>query len=397
MAALVTSAITFLYTGFAFFIQNNNINTWVSCSIGGLFMLVHLFYRYKKLKALKLYISLVIPIWIFVDTICVGGDFSQSAAFLAVIALIYILYEGQTVIQSVLVATVLSLFSFSSMFVKYRGPIFDPLDQPFDEILVMYIAVIWIFAIFRRRDREKQRLFEALEHKNESLIITTNELERFTNIASHDLKSPLRNISSFLSLIERDIKRGKTENLLDNLDFAKKGAQQMHDLIQGILEISNVNQNLHVTKGQFSLRLLLENAIDNLRLEIAEKNAVVQYGELPSYLCSDVELTLLFQNLIQNGVKYNTSPQPSVTIAFEETSEYLKVFFADNGIGIEPQYHSYIFEHFKRLHSAREYTGTGLGLSLCQKIAQKHKGEIQLISEVGKGSQFILVLPSNPQ
>jgi light-regulated signal transduction histidine kinase (bacteriophytochrome) len=344
-----------------------------------------------------LYISMVVPVWIFLDTICIGGDFSQSAAFLAIIALIYILYEEQLVLRRWLVSIVLVLFTVSTLFAKYRGSIFAATDQPFDELLVMYVSVIWIFTIFGRRDREKQRLFRDLENKNKSLLIATQELERFTNIASHDLKSPLRNISSFIGLIERDLKRGNSERLLDNLDYAKKGAQQMHHLIQGILEVSSVNQNVFVTKGMFDLGELMQNAIDNLRLEIAEKNAIVNHGPLPSYLCCDVEMTLLFQNLIQNGIKYNTSPQPIINITFEETREQLKITFADNGIGIEPQYHSYVFEHFKRLHSASEYMGTGLGLSLCQKIAQKHKGEIQLVSEIGKGSQFVLVLPVIPE
>ncbi|MBK8565748.1 MAG: hypothetical protein IPN76_20995 [Saprospiraceae bacterium] len=271
------------------------------------------------------------------------------------------------------------------------------MDQPFDELLAVYVCVIWIYSIFGQYAQVKQKLINDLEQKNQVLMATKEELERFTNIASHDLKSPLRNISSFIGLIERDIKRGNTENLLGNLEFAKKGAQQMHHLVQGILEISSVNQNAFVKKDQYSLSQLLEDAVTNLRLEIAEKNAVVQYGALPDYHCNDVEMTLLFQNLVQNGIKYNKSPQPAISITAEQIDGHLKLSFTDNGIGIEPQFHSYVFEHFKRLHSSQEYMGTGLGLSLCQKIVQKHKGEIQLISALGKGSQFVVVLPNNPE
>lgn len=297
----------------------------------------------------------------------------------------------------VLVGLVLALFTLSTLYVKTHGPLFDIIVQPFDELVVVYVSVLWIYSIFGQYDRVKQKLIYDLEQKNQTLMATQEELERFTNIASHDLKSPLRNISSFLSLIERDIKRGNTDNLLGNLEFAKKGAQQMHHLVQGILEISSVNQNAFVTKDQFSLSQLLEDAVNNLRLEIGEKNAVVQYGELPDYHCNNVEMTLLFQNLVQNGIKYNKSPQPAITVTAEQTDGQLKLTFTDNGIGIEPQFHSYVFGHFKRLHSSQEYMGTGLGLSLCKKIVQKHNGEIQLNSALGKGSQFVVLLPTNPE
>lgn len=395
-AAIITSFITFAYAASSVFFPNGKLNAIISTSIGLIFLAVHLFYRYRKLEALKLYFSLVVPIWIFTDTICLGGDYSQSAGFLAIISLMYVFYEHQKVLQRILVTVVLCLFTFSSLFVKYHGTIFEEVDQPFDEILVMVVSVIWVFSILNKRDRENRLLIEHLEQKNKYLKATTEELERFTNIASHDLKSPLRNISSFLGLIERDLKRGDTANLQYNLEFAKKGAQQMHYLIQGILEISSINHHAHPNKQEHNLSDLMEIVIANLSLEIKEKNAVVSYQGLPSYRCNDVEFTLLFQNLLQNGIKYNKSPQPKVVVSTEHTPEHIKIIFEDNGIGIEPQYHDYIFEHFKRLHTSNEYMGTGLGLSLCRKIAQKNHGEIRVVSELGKGSKFIVELPANP-
>ena len=104
-------------------------------------------------------------------------------------------------------------------------------------------------------------------------------------------------------------------------------------------------------------------------------------------------MTLLFQHLLQNGLKYNKSLQPKVKIEVAEKGQRLEISFTDNGIGIEEKYHDYIFEHFKRLHSSSEYTGTGLGLSLCRKIVIKHGGQLLVQSELGKGSTFTISLP----
>jgi signal transduction histidine kinase len=396
-SAIISAIVCFAYGCLEFFTEPSYFHATVTYSLAAIFVVAHLLFRYGMFLALKIHICLVLSLWVTMDCIFMGGDFSQSAIFLCISTVTYVLYQGQRTTQIILVSIVLGLFTFSTAFLKIHGPLFENMDQPFDELLAVYVCVIWIYSIFGQYAQVKQKLINDLEQKNQTLMATKEELERFTNIASHDLKSPLRNISSFIGLIERDIKRGNTENLLGNLEFAKKGAQQMHHLVQGILEISNVNQNAFDTKGQFSLSQLLEDAVTNLRLEIAEKNAVVQYGELPTYHCNDVEMTLLFQNLLQNGIKYNKSPQPAISITAEQTDRHIKLSFTDNGIGIEPQFHSYVFEHFKRLHSSQEYMGTGLGLSLCQKIAQKHKGEIQLISALGKGSQFVVLLPTNPQ
>ncbi|MCC6723781.1 MAG: GHKL domain-containing protein [Saprospiraceae bacterium] len=395
-ASNITAIAAFLYGSFAFFLPNGKINTIVSASVGTIFLLVNVFYRYRKLEAVKLYFSLVVPLWIMVDTICVGGDFSQSAAFLAITAMIYVLYEDRKTMQQVLVFVVLSMYTASTLIVQYNGTLFPPIEQPLDELIVMVVSVIWIFSMLGKRDKEKKRLIQSLEEKNKTLKATSEELERFTFIASHDLKSPLRNISSFLGLIERDMKRGDTTNFYQNLEFARKGAQQMHYLIQGILEISNINQDQFAHRANYDLGQLMEIAITGLRLEIAEKNAWVQLSSMPEYFCNDIEFTLLFQNLIQNGIKYNTSLQPKVSIHSKQDNEQLKIIFEDNGIGIEPKYHSYIFEHFKRLHTQSDYAGTGLGLSLCKKIVEKHGGSISLSSELGKGSQFIVALPVKP-
>ncbi|MBI1225744.1 MAG: hypothetical protein GC192_10955 [Bacteroidetes bacterium] len=393
-ASVITSAITFTYASISLFLPNGKINAVVSSSVGLLFAFVNVFYKLNKLEALKLYFSVAVPLWVMVTTMLIGGDFSQSAAFLTLIAMIYVFYEQRKKLRNFLTATLLCMFIISSLFVKYHGTVFTEIEQPFDEVVVMVIAVIWTYSLLGKRDRERLFLIENLERNYVSLKATTEELERFTYIASHDLKSPLRNISSFIGLIERDIQRGNYSNLLNHIGYARRGAEQMHYLIQGILEVSSINGDIYATKKAHNLGQLLDMAITNLNLEIAERNAEIIHTPLPEYYCNDVEFTLLFQNLIQNGIKYNKSEVPKINISSEASPEGpLRIIFADNGIGIEPKFQDYVFEHFKRLHTSSEYLGTGLGLSLCKKIVEKHHGTIYLDSALGKGSKFIIDLP----
>lgn len=288
-----------------------------------------------------------------------------------------------------------NIFSYIAvlLYLQFEAPLFKLKDDPYDEIVVFLVSVCWLFLILEKHDRDENLLIGSLERKNESLKKATEELERFANIASHDLKSPLRNIASFLGLIERNFKRGDTSNLLNNLEFAKSAATQMHFLVESILEISKVNQDANPHKEVADLNALLKNALNNLHQDIVDKKASIKAATLPHYYCNPFEMTLLFQNFIENAIKYNQSEKPVVEVNASEEMNALKIAISDNGIGIDEQYHEYIFDHFKRLHSSSQYSGTGLGLSLCKKIVQKHDGIIKVESAVGEGSTFTVVLP----
>lgn len=382
-----------IYTLYAILIQKDLLNFLTTLPFLIIFLLEIIFYRYRLIEQLKHVLVLGLPLLISGETLCMGGDFSQSAALLACLAVGYVFFVGNK--QKVFLIGLLNILVYCIVLVylKVYGPLFGLKDDPFDEIVVLVVSAGWLYFLLNKHDRDQNRLIQHLEHKNQSLLVTTQELERFTNIASHDLKSPLRNIASFLGLIERQFKRGDTTDLLENLEYAQKGAVQMHNLIEGILEISKVNQNVKPEMELVDLNSLLNNAISNLNQDIKDKKASVSSAVLPHVHCNPTEFTLLFQNLLQNAIKYNQSNQPMVEVSAAEEAGQLKISFTDNGIGIEQKYYDYIFDHFKRLHSGTEYVGTGLGLSLCKKIVQKHGGKIVLESELAKGSTFTLVLP----
>jgi signal transduction histidine kinase len=393
-ASFLTAIFTIFYAFFAWFTFNDTVYALLSFSIGCMYLMAMIFHHFKLFEWVRIYFSIIVPLWIYVVHLIIGGQFSQSAALITTLILIYIFYEKEPKKLWRYTGVNVALFILTIVYVEIFGTLLPAKDRPFDEIGVFMVSLIWIYLILRKHDRDKSTLIINLEHKNAKLKTTTEELERFTNIASHDLKSPLRNIVSFLGLIERDIKRGDLENLDSHLGYAKSGALQMNYLIQGILEISRVDANVNAERNWVDLNQILERVKVNLTQELADSKAKLECGELPSYYCNEVEFTLLFQNLIQNGMKYNKSSRPELRIWAESLSDgTYEIHFSDNGIGIEPKYHDYIFEHFKRLHSSQVYLGTGLGLSICKKIVEKHGGSIGVKSNNGEGSTFSLCLP----
>ena len=226
---------------------------------------------------------------------------------------------------------------------------------------------------------------------NHELERSNNELERFAYIASHDLKTPLRNVVSFLNLIQRKTKVYKDESLNEYIDIAISGATQMNQLIKDVLEISRINNN-ELQKESIDLNDTIFSICKMIQKPMTTSNASIQSDYLPTIEADQTQIKQLFQNLIENGIKYNKDEQPTIKIFYEEQEEHHLFQIADNGIGIQKDYHQKVFEMFKRLHTLSDYDGTGIGLAICKKIANLYGGNIWLQSEQGKGSTFFFTL-----
>jgi PAS domain S-box-containing protein len=248
------------------------------------------------------------------------------------------------------------------------------------------------------RDISTRKKAEAnLLRKIEELARSNEELGQFAYIASHDLQEPLRMVASYTQLLSRRYK-GKLDPEADEfIDFAVDGANRMQRLIQDLLAFSRVGtkgKDLRETSSQEALRL----ALRNLRSAITESHAVVTQDSMPSVMADEIQLTQLFQNLIGNAIKYQNAGVPRVHISAAKNGEGKWVFSVkDNGLGIAPQYFEKIFGMFQRLHKREEFAGTGIGLAICKKIAERHGTSISVESEPGQGATFRFALEGSEQ
>lgn len=237
-------------------------------------------------------------------------------------------------------------------------------------------------------NEDLQRLNLKLENSNE-------ELERFAYIASHDLKTPLNNIYSFSLLLEKELKDHPNPRISEFLHYIKSGSERMNTLIKSVLEFSKL-ERIQEEKEEVNLNDILDEVKSNISSYIDERNAsIILENKLPTIHFYRSEMLKLFQNLIENGIKYNNSETPTVSILSEESGGYVCLGFKDNGIGIDPMHHNTITKMFARLHNQSEYEGSGLGLSICKKIIKRMKGKLIIESEGKEGSLFMIKFKSN--
>lgn len=343
--------------------------------------------------AIRLILALVIPFLISFCYLMIGGFFSQGAATLAAVIFAYVGFRRRPQYRKWINGLALLMFVAVAIYHHFNGPVLETIDFPFDEIVVLGAGIAWGVGLLILLEKEMISVIDRLGKKNKQLASKTEELERFTYIASHDLKSPLITINAFVNLVEKDLKNGNVTEGLKKLNYVKTGAKQMTYLVEDILEITKLEKERTSTRKTLNLNDILNKAKINLLAEIEQRNAIIQADHLSNYLANEVEMVLIFQNFIQNAIKYNDSTQPIVKIKTQETNSHILLSFEDNGIGIEEKYHDQIFQFFKRLHNNNEYQGTGLGLGLCKKIMDGYNGQITVNSSPQQGTTFTLEFP----
>ena len=223
-----------------------------------------------------------------------------------------------------------------------------------------------------------------LEESNE-------RLEQFAYAASHDLQEPLRMVSSYLRLLERQYGDELDEDAEEFIAYAVGGADRMRDMIDGLLAYSRVE-----TQGEpfepVDLDAVLDDVRDDMRVTIEEHDAEITVDPLPRVEGDAGQLRQLFQNLLENALEYSGDDPPRVHVAADRNGDECTISVRDEGIGIDPDDQERIFEVFQRLHSREEHPGSGIGLALCQRIAERHGSRIGVDSEPGEGSTFSVAL-----
>jgi len=227
------------------------------------------------------------------------------------------------------------------------------------------------------------------------LEISNKELEQFAYVASHDLQEPLRMVASFAQLLAMRYKNKLDSDADDYIDFIVEGSHRMKDLIDDLLAYSRLNTEK--TEHQFNdLNQILDKVLSGMKNTIVEERVHIIQDKLPTVRCDSSQLGQVFQNLISNSIKFHHT-NPKIHISAEETDNEWILGVSDEGIGIDPKHQEQIFDVFKRLHTRNEYPGTGIGLSICKRVVDRHNGKIWVESELGQGSSFYFTLPKKSQ
>ena len=230
-----------------------------------------------------------------------------------------------------------------------------------------------------------------LSETAEMLRIINAELEQFAYVASHDLKEPLRMVSMHLDLIRKRNKDILDERSLASMAFAIEGAERMRALINSLLSYTRID-HMPMSFDPCDANQALGVAVQNLRSAIDQAQAVLEADALLSFQIELEQLTQLFQNLIGNGIKYNRSQPPRISVSALREGDWWTIRVRDNGIGIDPGMASEIFQPFRRLHGPDEFSGSGVGLAIVKKILERHGGSVAVESKPGEGTCFAFTL-----
>jgi PAS domain S-box-containing protein len=219
---------------------------------------------------------------------------------------------------------------------------------------------------------------------------SNDELEQFAYAASHDLQEPLRTISNYAQFIQEDHLSDLPPDVRENLDCIVEAAKQGRALVNDLLELSRVGREVHF--GSVNLNEVVDHAVIAIEFQVRDSGATITRSDLPFIWGDYTSLLLLFRNLLSNGVKFcKPGEAPTVSVGAEEDAGGWHIWVRDNGIGIDPQYVQQIFAIFKRLDRSRP--GTGIGLSICRKVVDRHGGRIWIESAPGQGATFHIHLP----
>jgi PAS domain S-box-containing protein len=241
--------------------------------------------------------------------------------------------------------------------------------------------------ITQRKENEKE-----IANQNQKLQIQNKELEQFAYITSHDLQEPLITLKCFSELIKADFPKDANENINQYLDFILESSDRMQKLVKGLLDYSRIGSQIEITK--VDCNELVNDAISILSDIIEKSETQIIIGDLPKVQGHSIELIQLFQNLIENAIKFRKKEIPlTINITAKQVEDNWQFAVEDNGIGIEEQNKEKAFIIFKRLNNRDEYPGIGIGLAICKKIVALHRGSIWIESTIGQGTIAYFTIP----
>lgn len=243
---------------------------------------------------------------------------------------------------------------------------------------------------------ELKRAEAQLQRNNQELAKANEELRRFAYAASHDIRSPVVTLNALLSRLQERHADALDEEGQKLLDLAQRNAVRMGELAERVLDYARVTRS-EAELEDVDIADLVSGILENLAKDLSDAGALVSVGAMPTVRVDRVMLRIALQNLVENALKYNASPEPRIDLSAEVGVDSWSLSVADNGIGISAENRERIFRGFERLHRRDEYSGAGLGLSVCAQVVAMHGGDIHVRENQPSGTVFIVELPMNPE
>jgi two-component system, sensor histidine kinase len=266
---------------------------------------------------------------------------------------------------------------------KYRWHLLRVVEEIKDEERIGWIATCTDVDDIKKADEASKQMSEELNRSNK-------DLEEFAYIASHDLKEPLHVVSSFTHLLEKRLLPKLDPTEVEYLKYIRQSVSQAQMLIKDLLEYSRLGQEKKMEV--IDLNSVFSQVMISIRGVAENAKADIKSDPLPKIMANHLSMFELFQNLLVNAIKYRSEKAPEILISVKSIDDRFIFAVKDNGIGIDPQYKERIFDMFQRLHSKSEYSGTGIGLSICKKIVENHGGKIWVESRLGQGATFYFTI-----
>jgi light-regulated signal transduction histidine kinase (bacteriophytochrome) len=266
------------------------------------------------------------------------------------------------------------------------------LERPLRSVTL--VAAVESAIAARKRQLETARYIRDLEHTQHKLSQANADLKQFAFAASHDLQEPLRMVNIFTQLLLKRFGDEPDPEVKEHAEYVRTGVNRMELLLRDLLHYSrSVFDDAALPLSDFDLRLSIQDAIEALQVEINSSRAQLDIGAMPVVRADRTQLSVVFQNLIGNAIKYaRENAPPCITISAKSEATHKLICVTDNGIGFDQRYAERIFDLFQRLDNSR-VQGTGLGLAICRRIVERYGGQIWAKSELGKGSSFFFTIP----
>lgn len=353
---------------------------------------------YGHMNTSSLLFCTLLPLIIFMISIYYEGV-DNTILFFLIFSLLSIVFR-QTFYGSIVVSLFnIALYLGSVLFIKHFGYISSFSFHPISNFVLTFTflissCMICFILIGKSRMREKKinTLIDQLNEKNHLLEKSNAKLALFSQMASHDLKVPLKGLDSYLNLIQKNVANEKLNEVPKYIKIVKKSVSRMSAMIEDTLEFSTVDSANRDKKyfEEIDLGIIAKNI--RVSLLANEENIKIEIDELPRVFGRKNQVYKVFQNLIENGIKYNRSTKKRIRISCISENGVAHISIKDNGIGIKADQFNSIFQPYKRLHSDDEFSGSGLGLAICKDIVESMEGSIDLKSNE-EGSTFMIRLP----